>query len=179
MLRVYPIPNSLASSDAVPMMCAGVILYSPLKRFGARPGIKVGVIGIGGLGHYAVIFAKALEAEVWAISRFRVKEADAKQMSVDDFLATSEEGWSQPHEMTFDLIINTASSFDGFQFKEYLNLLNVHERFNSVGLPGGDGLKIHIFDFIINGCFIGALNLSSRRKVLEMLDLTAAKSIKS
>jgi len=161
------------------MMCAGVTVYSPLRRFGAGPGTKVGVIGIGGLGHYAVMFAKALGAEVWAISRSRVKEADANQMGADGFLATSEEGWNESHKMTFNLIINTASSFDGFQLTEYLSLLDVHGRFNSVGLPGGDGLKVHTMDFISNGCFIGASNLGSRREVLEMLDLAAVKGIKS
>ncbi|OCL14728.1 alcohol dehydrogenase GroES-like domain-containing protein [Glonium stellatum] len=176
---VYPIPDSLASSDAAPMMCAGVTVYSPLRRFGAGPGTKVGVVGIGGLGHYAIMFAKALGAEVWAISRSRAKEADARQMGADGFLATSEEGWNEPHKMTFNLIISTASSFDGFQLSQYLSLLDVHGRFNLVGLPGGDGLKVSTFDFITNSCFIGASNLGSRREVLEMLDLAAAKGIKS
>ena len=177
--RVFPIPDNLASSDAAPMMCAGVTVYSPLTRFGAEPGKKVGIVGIGGLGHYAIMFAKALGAEVWAISRSRAKEADAKVMGADGFLSTSEEGWSEPHKMTFDLILSTASSFDGFQLSEYLSLLNVHGRFNLVGVPGGDGLNVSTFSFIENGCSIGASNLGSRREVLEMLDLAAVKGIKS
>ena len=169
----------MASTDAAPMMCAGVTVFSPLRRFGAGPGTKVGIIGIGGLGHYAVMFAKALGAEVWAISRSRAKEADARKMGVDGFLATSEEGWDEPHTMSFNLIISTASSFDDFQLSQYLSLLDIHGRFNLVGLPGGDGLKVSTFDFITNSCFIGATNLGSRREVLEMLDLAAAKGIKS
>ena len=177
--RVYPIPDSLISSDAAPMMCAGITVYSPLKRFGAENGRKVGVIGIGGLGHYAVMFAKALGAEVWAISRSRAKETDARQMGADGFLATSEQGWSEPHKMTFHLIINTANSFDGFQLREYLSLLDVHGRFNSVGAPGGDGIQFRPWDFIWNGCFMGTTNMGSRREMLEMLDLAAAKGIRS
>ncbi|RAH57476.1 alcohol dehydrogenase GroES-like domain-containing protein [Aspergillus piperis CBS 112811] len=176
---VFPIPDSLANSDAAPMMCAGVTVYSPLKRFGAGPGTKVGVVGIGGLGHYAIMFAKALGAEVWAISRSRNKEADARQMGADGFLATNEEGWCQPHEMTFDLIISTASSFQDFPLSQYLSLLGVHGRFHLVGVPGGDGLKISTFDFIGNGCSIGASNLGGRREVLEMLDLAATKGTRS
>ena len=177
--RVYPIPEAMASSDAAPMLCAGITVYSPLKRFGAGPGKKVGVVGIGGLGHYAVLFAKALGAETWAISRSRAKEADAKKMGADGFLATSEKAWNEPHKTSFDLIINTANSFDGFELSEYLSLLDVHGRWNSVGLPGGEGIKINNFDFISNGCFIGTSHLGSRREMLEMLDMAASKGIKS
>ncbi|KAK2616517.1 hypothetical protein QQS21_000560 [Conoideocrella luteorostrata] len=176
---VYPIPDGIASSDAAPMLCAGITVYSPLKRFGAGPGKKVGVVGIGGLGHYAVMFAKALGAEVWAISRSRAKEQDAKKMGADGFLATSEKGWNEDHKMTFDLIINTANSFDGFQLGEYMSLLDVHGRWNSVGLPGGEGIKVNNFDFISNGCFIGSSHLGSRREMLEMFQLVAEKGIKS
>lgn len=161
------------------MLCAGITVYSPLKRFGAGPGKKVGIVGIGGLGHYGVIFAKALGAEVWAISRTRAKEADAKKMGADGFLATSEKGWNEPHKMTFDLIINTANSFEGFALDEYLSLLDIHGRWNSVGLPGGDGVAIRNQDFLSNGCFIGSTHLGSRREMLEMLDLAATKGLKS
>jgi alcohol dehydrogenase (NADP+) len=155
-----------------------VTVYSPLKRFGAGPGKKVGIVGVGGLGHLAIQFAKALGAEVWAMSRSRAKEADAKQMGADGFLATGEIGWNGPHEFSFDLIINTASSFEGFQLKEYLSLLDVHGRFNSVGLPGGDGIKVNNFDLIANGCSLSTTNLGSRKEMLEMLNLASAKGIK-
>lgn len=161
------------------MLCAGITVYSPLKRFGAGPGKKVGIVGIGGLGHYGVLFAKALGAETWAISRSRAKEADAKKMGADGFIATKEEGWNKEHEGTFDLIINTANSFDGFELSKYLSLLDVHGRWNSVGLPGGEGISIRNQDFIDNGCFIGSSHLGSRREMLEMLELAAAKGINS
>ena len=161
------------------MLCAGITVYSPLKRLGAGPGKKVGIVGIGGLGHYGVIFAKALGAEVWAISRNRDKEADAKKMGADGFLATSEKGWSEPHKMTFDIIINTAKSFEGFQLGEYLSLLDIHGHWNSVGMPGGDGITVRNQDFIDNGCYIGSSHLGSRREMLEMLQLAADKGLKS
>lgn len=161
------------------MLCAGITVYSPLKRFGAGPGKKVGIVGIGGLGHYGVLFAKALGAEVWAISRTRSKEEDAKKMGADGFLATNEKGWNEPHKMTFDLIINTANSFDGFDLSQYLSLLDIHGKWNSVGLPGGEGISIRNQDFISNGCFIGTSHLGSRKEMLEMLQLAADKNIKS
>lgn len=160
------------------MLCAGITVYSPLKRFGAGPGKKVGVVGIGGLGHYAVIFAKALGAEVWAISRSRAKEEDARKMGADGYIATAEEGWNEPHRLTFDLIINTANSFDGWDFGKYLSLLDVHGRWNNVGMPG-EGIKVTNQDFISNGCFIGSTHLGSRNEMLEMLQLAADKGLNS
>ena len=178
--RVYPIPDSMASSQAAPMLCAGITVYSPLKRLGAGPGKKVGVVGLGGLGHYAIMFSKALGAETWAISRSRAKEQDSKKMGADGFLTTSEESWNQPHKMTFDIIINTANSLEGFHLDEYLSLFNVHGHWNSVGMPGGsDSMSLRNQDFINNGCYIGSSHLGSRREMLEMFDLVVAQDIRS
>ncbi|OAA74510.1 oxidoreductase [Akanthomyces lecanii RCEF 1005] len=176
---VYPIPDGLDSAQAAPLLCAGITSFSPLKRFGAGPGKKVGIVGVGGLGHYGIIFAKALGAEVWAISRTRAKEADAREMGADGFIATSEAGWHEPHKTTFDLIVNTATSFDGFELSQYLSLLDVHGRWNSVGLPGGDGIVVRNQDFITNGCFIGTSHLGSRAEMLEMLQLMADRKLPS
>lgn len=175
---VFPIPDNIPSIDAAPMMCAGGTVFSPLKRFGAGPGAKVGVVGIGGLGHYAIQFAKALGAQVWAISRSRAKEADARAMGADGFLSTDEEGWSEPHKTTFNLIISTASSFQDFPLSQYLGLLDVHGRFNLVGLPA-ESIKVSTFDFIENSCFLGATNVASRDEVLEMLKVASEKGVKS
>ena len=161
------------------MLCAGLTAYSPLVRNGCGPGKKVGIVGIGGIGHFGLLFAKALGAEVWAISRSRSKEADSFKMGVDGYLATSEKDWNEPHQMTFDLIINTANSFDGFDMAAYLSLLDVHGKWVSVGLPGGEGITVRNQDFLPNGCFIGSSHLGSRRETLEMLQLAADKGIKS
>lgn len=159
------------------MLCAGLTAYSPLVRNGCGPGKKVGIVGIGGIGHLGLLFAKALGAEVWAISRSRSKEADSLKMGADGYLATSESGWNEPHRMTFDLIVNTANSFDGFDMASYLSLLDVHGKWVSVGLPGGAGITVRNQDFLPNGCFIGSSHLGSRRETLEMLQLAADKGI--
>lgn len=176
---VFPIPDALPSTIAAPMLCAGLTAYSPLVRNGCGPGKKVGVVGLGGIGHFGVMFAKALGAEVWAISRSRSKEADAKAMGADGLIATQEEGWNLPHEMTFDLIVNTANSSEGFDLERYLSLLDVHGKFVSVGLPEGEGVEVRSQTFLSNGCFIGASHLGSRRETLEMLQLAADKGIKT
>lgn len=161
------------------MLCAGLTAYSPLVRNGCGPGKKVGVVGIGGIGHFGIMFAKALGAEVWAISRSRSKEADSLKMGADGYLASGEKGWNEAHNMTFDLILNTANSSDGFDLSTYLTLLDVHGKWVSVGLPGGGGFNVRNQDFLPNGCFIGSSHLGSRRETLEMLQLAADKGIKT
>ncbi|KAH6629918.1 chaperonin 10-like protein [Chaetomium sp. MPI-SDFR-AT-0129] len=176
---VFPIPDALPSTIAAPMLCAGLTAYSPLVRNGCGPGKKVGIVGLGGIGHLGVLFAKALGAEVWAISRTHAKEADAKKMGADGFLATADKDWSVPHKMTFDIIVNTANSFEGFDLDAYLSLLDVHAKWVSVGLPEDEGIKIRNQTFLANGCFIGSSHLGSRKETLEMLQLAADKGIKT
>ncbi|KAJ9151757.1 NADP-dependent alcohol dehydrogenase 6 [Pleurostoma richardsiae] len=176
---VFPIPDALPSTIAAPMLCAGLTAYSPLVRNGCGPGKKVGIVGMGGIGHFGLLFAKALGAEVWAISRSHAKEADCKKMGADGFIATADKDWNKPHVMTFDLILNTANSFEGFDLDAYLSLLDVHGKWVSVGLPEGEGIKIRNQSFLTNGCFIGASHLGSRRETLEMLQLAADKGIKT
>lgn len=161
------------------MLCAGLTAYSPLVRNGCGPGKKVGIVGLGGIGHMGVLFAKALGAEVWVISRTHAKEADAIKLGADGFLATADEKWNEAHIMTFDLIVNTASSFEGFDLDAYIALLDVHARWVSVGLPEGEGIKIRNQSFLANGCLIGASHLGSRRETLEMLQLAADKGIRT
>jgi alcohol dehydrogenase (NADP+) len=161
------------------MLCAGLTAYSPLVRNGCGPGKKVGIVGMGGIGHFGVMFAKALGAETWAISRTHSKESDARKMGADGFIATADKDWNEAHTMTFDLIINTASGSDGFDLQKYLSLLDVHGRWISVGLPEGQGQKVKTQDFMSNGCLIGASHLGSRKEALAMLQLAADKGIKS
>jgi len=176
---VFPIPDGLPTEKAAPMLCAGLTAYSPLVRNGCGPGKKVGIVGLGGIGHFGVMFAKALGAEVWAISRTHSKEADAKKLGADGFIATADEDWNEPHIMTFDLIVNTASSTEGFDLSKYLTLLDVHGRWVSVGLPEGGGQEVKTQSFLKNGCLIGASHLGSRKEVLAMLKLAVDKGIKS
>jgi len=176
---VFPIPDGLVTNKVAPMLCAGLTAYSPLVRNGCGPGKKVGIVGMGGIGHFGLMFAKALGAETWAISRTHFKEADAKRMGADGFIATADKDWNEPHRMTFNLIINTASSSEGFDLGKYLSLLDVHGRWVSVGLPEGQGQEVKTQDFLSNGCLIGGSHLGSRKEVVAMLQLAADKGIES
>ncbi|KAG9792318.1 NADPH-dependent medium chain alcohol dehydrogenase, partial [Aureobasidium melanogenum] len=176
---VFPIPAELETSVAAPMLCAGLTAYSPLVRNGCGPGRKVGIIGLGGIGHLAICFSKALGAETWAISRSRAKMEDARKLGADGYIATEEKDWEKPHRFSFDLILNCANSSRGFDLARYLSLMDVHGRFINVGLPEEAGQEIKAQDLLSNGVLIGASHLGSRKEVLAMLELAAAKNIKS
>ncbi|RFU31787.1 hypothetical protein B7463_g4559, partial [Scytalidium lignicola] len=164
---VFPIPDGLTTAQVAPMLCAGLTAYSPLVRNGCGPGKKVGIVGLGGIGHFGLLFAKALGAETWVISRSHSKEADSLKMGADGFIATEDKDWNEPHLMTFDLIINTANSTKGFDLAKYLSMLDVHGRWISVGLPEGAGQEVKAQDLLSNGCLIGASHLGSRKESAE------------
>lgn len=109
---VLKIPTGLAPEYAAPMLCGGVTVYSPLKHFGAGPGKSVGIIGVGGLGHFAVLFAKGLGCkEVVGISRRADKKDDAIKLGCDSYIATEDDAdWAKNNQRRFDLIISTVSS---------------------------------------------------------------------
>ncbi|CAK7232036.1 hypothetical protein SCUCBS95973_008126 [Sporothrix curviconia] len=154
--------------------------HCPLVRNGAGPGKKVAIVGLGGLGHFGVLFSKALGAETWVISRSHAKEADAIKMGADGFLATEDKDWNVAHKMTFDLIISTANNFGaGFDLEGYLSLLDVHGKFVSTGFPEESKLEITPQMLGPNGCSISASHIGSRKETLAMLKLAAEKGIKS
>lgn len=105
---VYKIPDGLAPEYAAPMLCGGATVFTPLRKWGAGPGKTVGVVGVGGLGHFAILFAKAMGAEVVGISRRNNKRDDVLALGADDSIATEEEeNWSVKHASRFDIIIST------------------------------------------------------------------------
>ncbi|KAK9465822.1 chaperonin 10-like protein [Lipomyces arxii] len=174
---VFPIPDSLDTKLVAPMLCAGATAFSPLYRNGAAPGKKVGIIGIGGIGHFGILFGKALGAEVWAISRSDAKKADAIKLGADGYIATKEPNWAEKHALSFDIIVNCANSSKGFNLDDYLSLLDVNGRFINVGLPEGDGFQIHPFKMMGNGATFGFSHIASRKEILYMLNLAAEKKI--
>ncbi|KAH8116150.1 GroES-like protein [Phellopilus nigrolimitatus] len=174
---VFPIPDAVSSADACSMLCAGLTVYSAMKRNGAGPGKKVGVIGIGGLGHYAILFANGLGAEVYAFSHGRSKEKDAKQMGASHYIFTEAEGFHKDLQMTLDLIISTRDVAEGFPLVEYLSMLDVHGKFISVGMPDSELPPTSVSTFAKNACSVGGSHIGSKKEALEMLDLAAKKGI--
>ncbi|SGZ51395.1 CIC11C00000000517 [Sungouiella intermedia] len=178
---VFPIPDELDSASAAPLMCAGLTVYSPLVRnIGHKKNPVVAVIGIGGLGHLALQFAKALGAEVYAFSRTSSKKEEATSFGASKFIATQEnKDWDTECFDKFDLILNCASRVDGFVLDKYLSCLKVDGRFVSVGLPPvEDTFKLNPFSFLLNGGSFGSSLLGSKVEALEMLKLAAEKGVK-
>lgn len=87
---VFPIPENILSNEAGPMMCVGLTTYSPLVRADTGPGKKVAILGIGGLGHFGIMWAKALGAKVWALSHTPGKKAEALKLGADHLVSTGE-----------------------------------------------------------------------------------------
>lgn len=109
---VIKIPDAIPSAEAAPMLCGGITTYSSLRMNGCGPGKRVGIVGVGGLGHFAIMFAKALDAgKVVAISRGANKKEDAFKLGADEYIAADEDlDWAQKHARSLDLIISTTST---------------------------------------------------------------------
>ncbi|KIR56154.1 alcohol dehydrogenase (NADP+) [Cryptococcus gattii Ru294] len=174
---VFHIPESLKSTDAASMLCAGITTFAPLVRNGAGPGKKVGVVGLGGLGHYAVLFGTALGAEVTVFSRSDAKKEDAMKMGAKNFIATGKKGFEKGHELEFDLIIVTASS-NQLPINELLACLDVDKKLVFVGMPDEGLTNITSQALSGNGASLSSSHLGNRQEVQQMLKLAAEKNVK-
>lgn len=175
----FKIPDSLPSEIAAPMLCGGVTVYNPLVANGAGPGKRVGVVGVGGLGHFAVLFAKALGADkVVGISRSSSKKADALKLGADEFIATAEEpDWSTKYASSLDIIISTVSG--QFPIGDYLNLLDTEGTFVQVGAPEDPLPSFSAAALIFKKLKIGGSLIGGRKSIRDMLDLAAKQKIHS
>jgi len=177
---VVKIPDGIPSAEAAPMLCGGITVYSPLKQNGAGPGKKVGIVGIGGLGHFGLLYAKALGCkEIVAISRTATKKADAMQMGATKFIATDEDkDWATKHAGTLDLIVSTVSS-PKMPLMEYLQLLRNFGDFIQVGAPEDSLPPMNCFALIGKGAKIGGSMIGAPGEIREMLDVTVEKGVKA
>jgi alcohol dehydrogenase (NADP+) len=162
------------------MLCGGVTVYSPLRQNGCGPGKSVGIVGIGGLGHFGLLFAKALGADhITAISRTSAKKEDAMKMGADRFIATDEDkNWHKTSARTLDLIVSTVSS-PKMPLQQYLSLLKTKGTLIQVGLPEDKIPPFHAFSLVGKGCKLGGSSIGSPAEIREMLDLAAKKGVKT
>lgn len=179
---VFKIPDSLETVHAAPLMCAGLTVFSPLVRnigYDAK-GKTVGIIGIGGLGHLALQFAKALGANVIAFSRSSSKKKQAMSMGASSLIATGEElDWKTSYADSFDFILNCASGIEGMNLNDYLSVLKVDAKFVSVGLPPArDTFQVSPFSFTASACLLGSSLLGSKREAETMLKLASEQGVK-
>ena len=168
--HVLSIPSSLDLAQAAPLLCAGVTLYSPLKHWGAGPGKKVGIMGLGGLGHVGVKIAKAMGSHVTVLSHSPHKRTDSLRMGADQFICTQDSNIFSAHTCSFDLVINTVSA--DIDINPYLGLLKLDGTLVSVGVPQKP-LSIHPFSVIGMRRRYAGSAIGSISETQEVLDLCA------
>ncbi|ANY06966.1 NAD(P)-dependent alcohol dehydrogenase [Pseudonocardia sp. HH130630-07] len=167
---VLRIPDGIALDAAAPLLCAGITLYSPLVRWGAGPGRKVAVLGMGGLGHLGVKLAKAMGAEVTVLSRTLAKEADGRRLGADHYHATGDPRTFTELAGRFDLIVNTVAA--EIPVEDYLRLLDLEGTMITVGVPRGE-LGYHGFSQVTGRGNPAGSKIGGIRQTQEMLDFCA------
>jgi uncharacterized zinc-type alcohol dehydrogenase-like protein len=173
---VLRVPESLDPAGAAPLLCAGITTYSPLRRFGCGPGTRVGVVGLGGLGHMAVKLARSMGAVVTVLSTSAKKEADARALGATDFLVTTTPDALATRAGTLDLIIDTVSA--PHDYNAYLNLLRPHGAMVLVGAPP-EPSPLLAFALIMGNRTLAGSVIGGIAETQEMLDRCAAHGIVS
>ena len=170
------VPSNLDRSGAAPLLCAGITTYSPLRHWGAGPGKKVAVMGLGGLGHMAVKIAVAMGAHVTVLSHSDKKREDALGMGAHEFVATNVDGALKKLANTFDLIINTVSA--EIDLLPYLDSLRMHGSLVVVGIPGAP-YAINAGDLLSRQRSLSGSSIGSIKETQEMLNFCGEHNIVS
>jgi D-arabinose 1-dehydrogenase-like Zn-dependent alcohol dehydrogenase len=170
---VVKIPEGIELDEAAPLLCAGITTWSPLTRFGAGPGTKVAVIGLGGLGHMAVKLAVALGAEVTVLSRSDAKRDDGLALGATEYLATEGADLRQLRGR-FDLIVNTVSA--DLKISSYVAMLKPMGALVNVGLPPSH-FQIHPGALVGGTKILAGSNIGGIPATQEMLDFCAQHGI--
>ncbi|HLE61119.1 MAG TPA: NAD(P)-dependent alcohol dehydrogenase, partial [Thermoanaerobaculaceae bacterium] len=163
----FKIPDELPSETAAPLLCAGVTVYTPLRTYAGK-GSRVGVIGIGGLGHLALQFARALGCEVTAFSRAADKEPEARLFGADRFLT------ADPTKGSLDLVLNTAHASPDME--TYLGALRPKGVFCQLGAPPGP-LVVPAMPLITGSLSVTGSAIGSPSVIREMLAFAARQGI--
>ena len=172
--QVLHVPESLDLASAAPLLCAGITVYSPLKHWQAGPGKKVGILGIGGLGHLAIKIAKAMGAEVIVFTTSPSKIEDAKRLGADEAVLSTDAGQMNKYARKLHLIIDTVSA--KHDVNTYLNLLRHDGSVVLVGLPP-EPLEVGAFNVIMGRRSFSGSNIGGIAETQEMLDFCAKHNI--
>jgi D-arabinose 1-dehydrogenase-like Zn-dependent alcohol dehydrogenase len=170
------VPESLSSAEAAPLLCAGITLYSPMKHYGVKSGQKVGILGLGGLGHMGVLFAKEFGCEVTVFSTSPNKEKESKEvLGAHHFIVSTDPAQLKAVHGQFDVLINTISGAV-IDFKKFIPLLKANGKFIFVGVsPEPHTLSIQ--PLIFKRILIGGSLIGSVAECQEMLNYCAEKKI--
>jgi uncharacterized zinc-type alcohol dehydrogenase-like protein len=171
-----PVPEALDSENVAPLLCGGITVYSPLRNHLARPSSRVGVVGIGGLGHMALQFARVFGCEVTAFSTSKDKEAEAQELGAHHFVNTRDLGAVKKVASSFDLILSTVSADQDFQ--SFVAALRPKGTLVVLGASPSP-LQIAGFSLIAGQKAIAGSPTGSPRDLYEMLDVAARHGVKA
>jgi alcohol dehydrogenase (NADP+) len=170
------VPGNLDLAATAPLLCAGITTYSPIKRWGIKPGDKVGVVGLGGLGHMALKFAHAFGAKVVLFTTSPGKTEDAKRLGADEVIISKNIDEMNAHAGTFDFIIDAVSADHDINI--YLNLLKRDGTLTLVGAPEKP-LPVSSFGLIFGRKILTGSLIGGIAETQEMLDFCSEHNIVS
>lgn len=173
---VYGISPKLDKAAVAPLLCAGITTYSPLKHWGAGPGKKVGIVGLGGLGHMGLKFAHSLGAHVVQFTTSMKKADDARRLGADEVVLSTDANQVAKHLRSFDMILNTVSA--QHDLSPFLGMLKLDGTLVMVGLPEKP-LELPLFNMVIPRRSIAGSAIGGTTETQEMLDYCAEKNIVS
>jgi len=170
----FLIPDNLPSAAVAPLFCAGATVFEPLRRFNVGKGHKVGIVGIGGLGHLAVQFAAALGADVTAISHSDSKKQLAKDLGAQHFLVSADEAQMTAAKNSFDYILSTDNM--SASITKYLTLLKPLGGYVLLGV-GEEAVTFGGGAFVVSGKSVHGSCIASPSRIEEMLKIASEKKI--
>jgi uncharacterized zinc-type alcohol dehydrogenase-like protein len=171
---VLKVDKRLSPEKAAPLLCAGITTYSPLKQWKVGKGHKLAIIGLGGLGHMAIKFGVAFDADVTVLSTHENKRADALKLGAHNFVVTTDEEQLKTVANTFDFILNTLSV--PHDYNKYVGLLKTGGTMICVGLPT-EPMQVPSFNIVFTRrCIAGSL-IGGLPETQEMLDYCAENNI--
>lgn len=171
---VLKVPSNLDPAGAAPLLCAGITTYSPLRHWGVTKGKKVGVVGLGGLGHMGVKFAHALGAHVVVFTTSASKKEDARRLGADEVVLSNNHEEMQQHVGTFDFILDTISA--DHDVNAYINLLRPDGTLTLVGAPPKP-LAVASFGLIMGRRSLSGSVIGGIPETQEMLDFCGKHNI--
>jgi uncharacterized zinc-type alcohol dehydrogenase-like protein len=173
---VVRIPEGLPSEQAAPLLCGGITVYNPLRDHGINPSSRVGVVGIGGLGHLAIQFARVFGAEVTAFSSSAAKEDEARALGAHRFVNTRESKAMKEAAGTQDFILSTANVDQDWGV--YVQALRPTGTLCFVGVPPSP-VSLHVFPLIAGIRTITGSPIGSPSRLREMLDVASRHGVKA
>jgi uncharacterized zinc-type alcohol dehydrogenase-like protein len=171
---VLRIPSNLDPAGAAPLLCAGITTYSPIRRWGDIKGKKVGVVGLGGLGHMGVKFARAFGAHVVVFTTSEGKKKDALRLGAHDLIVSTDAEQMQGHAGTFDFILDTVSA--DHDMNAYINMLGLDGNITLVGAPDKP-LAVSAFALLFGRKSVSGSLIGGIAETQEMLDFCGEHGI--